>query len=129
MRTGYGCPTPDEWEYACSAGARTLWRWGDRYPSRDVPAPDDATLAWDLQRRPNAFGLRIAHYPTEWELTGTVGRLRGGDGGTCLQTEYLIQWLTLASAFEMRWEEDPDAEVSGAHLRRACSIDPTILVD
>jgi hypothetical protein len=29
----------------------------------------------------------------------------------------------------MRWDEDPDAEVFGAYLRRASSIDPATLVD
>jgi hypothetical protein len=126
---GLRFPTPDEWEYACSAGARTLWRWGDHCPSTTVPSPRAAAPAWDLHLRPNAFGLQIARYPTEWELTATVGRLRGGDGGSCLQTESFIQWLTLASAFEMRWDEDADAEVYGAYLRRASSIDPALLAN
>jgi hypothetical protein len=126
---GLRLPTPDEWEYACSAGARTVWRWGDHCPSIAVPSPRQAAPAWDLHLRPNAFGLQIARYPTEWELTTTLGRMRGGDGGTCLQTASIIQWLMLASAVDMRWEEDPDAEIYAAHLRRAYSIDPALLFD
>ena len=88
---GFRFPTPDEWEYACSAGARTLWRLGDWCPLMDVPSPQDVIPAWELHLCPNAFGLQIARYPTEWEFIATLGRMRGGDGGTSSQTEAFIQ--------------------------------------
>src|SRR5262249_51121982 len=45
--------TSDEWEYACSGGTRTLFRWGDECPVSH--ALDDKEF--DLHKRPNAFGL------------------------------------------------------------------------
>jgi formylglycine-generating enzyme required for sulfatase activity len=30
--------TPEEWEYACGAGARTLFRWGEDNPDDGYPA-------------------------------------------------------------------------------------------
>ncbi len=34
-------PTSDEWEYACAAGSRSLFRWGDRVPLiPEHPMPD-----------------------------------------------------------------------------------------
>jgi hypothetical protein len=50
--------------------------------------------------------------------------MRGGDGGTARSggAGHFIEWLTLASAFEARWDEDNDALVYYAHPRRAYSI-------
>jgi hypothetical protein len=121
---GMRLPTSDEWEYACAAGARTLWRWGDRCPSIDMPAPDDSSPTWDVHLRPNAFGLLIGQWPCDWEFCATLGRMRGGDGGTAREggAGHFIEWLTLASAFEAPWDEDENAQVYDAHLRRAYSI-------
>src|SRR5262249_53884859 len=30
-------PTSDEWEYACAAGSRTLFRWGNECPMIEMP--------------------------------------------------------------------------------------------
>lgn len=121
---GFRLPTSNEWEYACAAGARTLWRWGDRCPPIDIPAPDDTAPAWDVHLQPNTFGLLIACWPCDWEVCATPGRMRGGDGGTALSggAGHFIEWLTLASAFAAPWDEDEDAQVDYAHLRRAYSI-------
>jgi len=121
---GFRLPTSDEWEYACAAGARTLWRWGDRCPPLAIPAPSDTSPAWDVHLQPNAFGLLIARWPRDWEFCATLGRTRGGDGGTARSGDagHFIEWLTLASAFEARWDEDEGAPVYHAHLRRAYSI-------
>src|SRR5262249_32676192 len=101
----YRFPTPDEWEYACAAGARTLWRWGDVCPpiplhtrimrTRAIP------LQWDLHLRPNAFGLRIGDDSYCIEFTTEPGVLCGGDGGTALHSGagHFVAWLTLASSY------------------------------
>jgi hypothetical protein len=121
---GFRLPTSDEWEYACAAGARTLWRWGDRCPPIAIPAPSDTARVWDVHLQPNAFGLLIARWPCDWEFCATLGRMRGGDGGTARSggAGHFIEWLTLASAFEAPWDEDEDAPVYSGNLRRAVSL-------
>jgi len=100
---GFRLPTPDEWEYACAGGSRTLFRWGNDCPVDHYPHNDDEEYAWALHRRPNAFGLHIASYPYHWEFTTEPWEMRGGDGGhaICGGEGGLVVWTTLASAY--RW--------------------------
>ncbi|GAB2441984.1 hypothetical protein [Micromonospora schwarzwaldensis] len=96
-RRGLRPPTPDEWEYACGAGAgaESLFRWGDEYPeglpSGEVP----------LLREPNLFGLVIGDDPYRAEFTTDPAVLCGGDGGSALCGGYgtFLTWLTLATAY------------------------------
>ncbi|MFC7533838.1 hypothetical protein [Actinoplanes sp. GCM10030250] len=88
-------PAPDEWEYACGAGATTLFRWGDDYPEGepygDVP----------LLKAPNLFGLVIGDDPYNSEFTTDPEVLCGGDGGSalCGGSGDFLSWLSLATAF------------------------------
>ncbi len=122
---GFRLPTSDEWEHACAAGARTLFRWGDDCPTDHYPAGDGREHAWDLHRRPNAFGLRIGGDPYKWEYCAEPAVVRGGDGGgtICGGAGFLAGWLTLASAFCDRngAEHYRDRELD-AHLCRAYSL-------
>src|SRR5262249_46347015 len=72
---GFRLPTSDEWEYACAAGTRTVFRWGDECPLDADPL--DVT-GWDLHRRPNAFGLHMPSNPYHWEFCAEPTLMRGG---------------------------------------------------
>ncbi|WP_405014072.1 hypothetical protein [Kitasatospora sp. NBC_01539] len=94
---GLRTATPDEWEWACGAGARTLFRWGADHPGTGSPhgSPDGP------QHAPNAFGLLIGRDPYDPELTAEPGVFRGGDGGaaTCGGYGSFLAWLPLATAY------------------------------
>lgn len=108
---GFRPPTSDEWEYDCSAGSRTLWRWGNECPlytfPSDIVHEEQRTRSWDLNIRPNAFGLTIAFDDYSPELCED-GIKRGGDGGgsTCGGAGFLAAWLTLASAYFANYAPD-----------------------
>jgi hypothetical protein len=106
--------TPDEWEYACGAGATSLFRWGDTYPGgpRSPFRRDDIyTYAsgdgdpWSARtgphREPNLFGLAIGQDPYRDERTADPAVICGGDGGSmvCGGSGEFVSWLTVATAY------------------------------
>lgn len=120
-RDGFRFPTSDEWEYACAAGCRTLWHWGNEYPLHCYPKE---CKNWNLNLKPNAFGLEIANYPYNWEFCAEPGIMRGGDGGVTMYGGggRTMVWLCLASAFFQVKPEDDTQKHFGVHLRRVYSI-------
>jgi len=108
-------PTEDEWEYCCRAGTRSLFRWGDECPV----SCSHAERAWDLHRRPNAFGLAMNHDTYQVELCSGP-RVRGGDGGSAVHLGIgkLATWVPLASAFIVPEEEVADWCLEEVRVRR-----------
>ena len=121
---GFRLPTSDEWEHACAAGVRTLFRWGDDCPADHYPSGDADGLHFDfdLHRRPNAFGLRIGLDPYDWEMVAEPSVMRGGDGGGVISAGagYMAGWLTMATAFvDPEYRERPGY---GTAIRRAYTL-------
>lgn len=108
-RDGFTLPTSDEWEYACAAGARTLFRWGDDWLDTllfEELRDEDVTYRPERSdyNKPNAFGLNIAQDSWMLEFCVETEVVRGGDGGTAVSSEampIISQWLPLASAYYM----------------------------
>ncbi len=108
---GFRLPTSDEWEFACSAGSRTLFRWGsecplDCYPD-ETPSRQSEQTAWRIylhnsdmisiedanwlysKVRTSDFDLHIRPNAFGLSIANSPsqqemcagGEMRGGDGG------------------------------------------------
>jgi hypothetical protein len=99
-RMGLRTATPDEWEWACGAGAATLFRWGDHSLGDGYP--------FDYKTGPhhqvNLWGIAIGQDPYRHEVTTERTIVCGGDGGstTCGGGGFFLAWLTLATAYRDR---------------------------
>ncbi|MCG5445786.1 hypothetical protein NIE79_004308 [Micromonospora sp. NIE79] len=94
---GLRTTTADEWEWACGAGAATLFRWGDDCPNDGYPY-DHKT---GTHREANLWGLTIGQDPYMHEVTTERTIVCGGDGGstTCGGSGFFLGWLALATAY------------------------------
>jgi hypothetical protein len=103
---GFRFPSSNEWEYACSGGARTFFRWGNAWPPLRLCSEEQRdSEGWAEDVRPNAFGLIISQDPYETEYCEEDDILRGGDGGAAIYSGlgYFEEWLGFATSFRWRW--------------------------
>lgn len=116
---GFRLPTPDEWEYACAAGSRTLFRWGNDCPVSNSCRDTEFTL----HKKPNAFGVTMNSSTYDCELCQGP-TFRGGDGGgsVCGGIGNIITWFPLASSFQVSAEEMDGWWIDDVIARRVRSI-------
>jgi hypothetical protein len=115
-RDAFRLLTSDEWEHACAAGTRTLWRWGNASPTDEEPY---GNVRFPELRKPNGFGLSIAQNPYSWEYVMEPQRMRGGDGGeaVCGGYGHVAAWLACASPY--LWPNfDTDSYLDEGFVRR-----------
>lgn len=95
-RGGLRLPSGDEWEHACSAGSRALFRWGSRVEG----CPYDGA-GFRQHIAANGFGLELPWNTYDGELCND-GSVRGGDGGSavCGGEPLAMRWLALATAYD-----------------------------
>lgn len=118
-QAGFRFPSSDEWEYACAAGSRTLFYWGNTPFDQDGHTWDYAhtrkmkvATHWGDNAYPNpwttyidaplnAFGLAMVtnSYLCEWCAESQI--MRGGDGGVaaCGGEGRLAGCLSSASSY------------------------------
>ncbi|MEU2621987.1 hypothetical protein ABZ642_28295 [Streptomyces sp. NPDC007157] len=119
-RTGRRLPTPNEWEHAYAFGARSLFPWGDRMPTRWLE--DDNTLVMPdcvpvVAASPMLSGLHMAQNSYKWELTADPREVRGADGGgtECGGEPWFAKWLIPANSY--RDPEQGDFVAKRPHTR------------
>lgn len=119
---GLRLPTPDEWEHACAAGARTYFRWGNDWP----PGGPFGRGEFDLHRRPNAYGIVYPSDTYACECTSEEYVLCHGDGGGLVHGgSNRAAWITLGTAYRASpdlVEDLPDESYEMAVVRRALSL-------
>lgn len=120
-KEGLRLPSSDEWEYSCSAGARTFFRWGNTCPLNEIPR---FTARWDWHRIPNRFGLSFPVENQGVEVCQEVGIYRNGEGGTIanIAASVYSEWIPLASSFYWQWS----LPVRSCYIRPVVAVAPAI---
>ncbi|GIJ45726.1 hypothetical protein Val02_26120 [Virgisporangium aliadipatigenens] len=99
---GMRLPTPDEWEHARAAGARTLFPWGERFPAPGSRGPVFRLPGGGVVDRTDGEALGLRYLGSEAdELTADPDEVRGSEGGVagCGGMPLFYHLLPEASAF------------------------------
>ncbi|WP_246146499.1 formylglycine-generating enzyme family protein [Rubripirellula lacrimiformis] len=122
--TQYRLPTEAEWEYACRAGSKTAFSWGDS-------ADDIDDYAWYFDnadsgqmpvgtKKPNAFGLHDMHgNVAEITVNSHTEDYTPFKKSEPINATDVVKWGETASGVVVRggsWEGDPEMLRSAARL-------------
>lgn len=85
-KTPFRLPTEDEWEYICSGGKRTIFRWGNilnENLGKEIfeITPNTKVDFETIIDKPNMFGVFISYNPYQLEIIKDNPYSKGGDGG------------------------------------------------
>lgn len=124
---GYRIPSKREWEYLASKGTPTLHSWGnciDDSIKVEYFYEEGIDYRYDL-REPNFFGVVIASFPYELEITfdGMILH-KGGDGGgfLCGGMGKDLGYLPISSYYEYSKGKLPEERVTRGSFRRVVEI-------